>query len=94
MLTNVAMQEASVNQINTQKTWPAHVVQQDGRRLVEIPQDIAMPATEYVLRQDGDALILEPRPQTLREFLDGLEPIDEDWPDVDEGLLPAKDINL
>lgn len=83
-----------MNEVKAPKTWPAHVVTQGERRLVEIPDDFKMPAKDYTIRQEGDALILEPRQMSLREFLDTLEPIDVDWPDVDEGLLPADDVNL
>jgi antitoxin VapB len=33
-------------------------------------------------------------PKSWSEFLDKLEPVDVDWPDVDEGLLPADDVDL
>ena len=51
-------------------------------------------AAEYLIRRDGDVLIIEPKRSKLREFLDTIEPVDVDWPDVDEGLLPADDIKL
>ncbi len=53
-----------------------------------------MLASEYTIRQEGNALIVEPNPQSLREFLDTIDPVDIDWPDVDEGLLPVDDVNL
>lgn len=83
-----------MNEIKSQKIWPAQMVQQGDRKLVEIPPDFDLTASEYTIRQDGASLIVEPRPQSLREFLDSIEPVDLDWPDVDEGLLPAEDVNL
>lgn len=63
---------------------------------VRIPVEFELPGTEVTIVKDGDRLIIEPKAEklTLREFLDALEPVDVEWPDVDEGLLPLKDINL
>jgi antitoxin VapB len=83
-----------MNEIKTSRVWPAHLVQQDGRKLVEIPEDFEMAAQEYTIKQEGAALLVEPKPLSLREFLDTVEPVDVDWPDVDEGLLPLEDVKL
>lgn len=83
-----------MNEIKTSKRWPAHLVQQGDRKMVEIPQEFELLASEYTIRQEGNALIVEPNPQSLREFLDTIDPVDIDWPDVDEGLLPVEDVNL
>ncbi len=62
---------------------------------VRIPVEFELPGTEAILRQEGGSLILEPvdRPSLL-SVLDSLEPIPEEFPDIDEGLPPLRDINL
>lgn len=69
-------------------------------QVIKVPHGFELPGTEITVTKDGDRLIIEPArvelqaPQTWAEFLDALEPVDVDWPDIDEGLLPADDINL
>ncbi|MBP2447702.1 antitoxin component of MazEF toxin-antitoxin module [Rhizobium leguminosarum] len=50
-----------------------------------------------MIHRDGDRLIIEPvRRKNLLEVLAGLQPLgpEDQFPDVDETLLPAKDIDL
>lgn len=72
---------------------------------VRIPKEFELPGKEAVMRREGDRLIIEalkpvhPKgsPAALLAALDEmakLGPIDEDFPDVDAGLLPLDDINL
>ncbi len=63
---------------------------------VRIPVEFELPGNEAVMRKEGDRLILEPRRPKLGLFawLATLEPLDEDFPDVDEGLLPLKEVDL
>lgn len=83
-----------MNEITVPKAWPAHIVREGERQVVEVPKELALPEAEYLIRRDGDVLIIEPKRSKLREFLDTIEPVDVDWPNVDEGLLPADDIEL
>jgi antitoxin VapB len=56
-----------------------------------------LPGKEAEIRQIGQTLVITPinAPQkTLRALLDSWEPMDEDFPDVDAGLLPLDDIVL
>lgn len=78
----------------------------DGRAIelpegFEVPAGFESPGAEIVVVKQGDRLILEagPRPpltkpSTFQEMLDRMETIDVEWPDVDEGLLPADDVKL
>lgn len=62
---------------------------------VRIPRDLEMPGDEVVIRREGDRLILEPVGSSMAELLASLRalgPIDEPWPDVDEGLLPLEPV--
>ena len=72
---------------------------------VRIPKEFELPGKEALMRREGDRLIIEAvRPQhpkgspaALLAALDAmakLGPIDEEFPDVDAGLLPPDDINL
>ena len=62
---------------------------------VRIPVEFELPGTEAMLRREGGALVLEPldRP-TLLSVLDSLEPIPDEFPDIDEGLTPLRDVKL
>ncbi|MCI5077370.1 AbrB/MazE/SpoVT family DNA-binding domain-containing protein [Oricola sp.] len=62
---------------------------------VRIPVEFELPGDEAVMRKEGDRLIIEPaKKQDLVEWLKTIEPWDEEFPDVDEGLLPAEDVEL
>jgi antitoxin VapB len=72
---------------------------------VRIPKEFELPGQDAVMRREGDRLIIEavkpqhPKgsPAALLAALDKWAaegPIDEEFPDVDEGLLPLDDINL
>jgi antitoxin VapB len=56
-------------------------------RAIRIPKDFELPGDEVVLRKEGDKLIVEPVYPSLLSLLDTLETLEEDFPDVDEGLL-------
>jgi len=62
---------------------------QDGdRQTVEIPADWKMPGDEAEIRKEGDRLVLQPvRKKSLIALLDSWEPIDEEWPEIED--LPA-----
>lgn len=69
---------------------------------VRIPAEFALPGDRVRITRDGDRLILEPVPADGSDLLTLLfqwvkEPPlgeEDDFPDVDEGLLPLKDIEL
>jgi len=63
---------------------------------VRIPREFELPGDEVILYKDGDRLIMEPvkKQARLLELLATLEPIEDAFPDVDEGLLPLDDIQL
>lgn len=56
---------------------------------LRIPREFEFDSHEAILRKDGDRLIVEPvKKPSLLAILASLEPLDEDFSDVDEGLLP------
>lgn len=64
---------------------------------VRIPVDFEMPGDRVKIHRDGDRLIIEPvRCKNLLEVLAGLRPLgpEDQFPDIDETLLPAKGIDL
>ncbi len=69
---------------------------------VRIPKEFELPGNEALIHREGDKLIIEPvKPRYIKgsaaallAVLNSMEPIDEEFPDVDEGLLPLDDIKL
>lgn len=72
---------------------------------VRIPKEFEMPGVEAILYREGTRLVLEPvLPQyekgsaaamlAMLEELRKLGPCDDEFPDVDEGLLPVEPVNL
>lgn len=60
---------------------------------VRIPREFELPGTEALLRREGDRLVLEPmKEMSLLEYLDQMEPLDEEWTKIDR--LPPRPVNL
>ena len=52
---------------------------------VRIPRELELPGREAVLYRDGERLVLEPLPAaSLLDLLKSWQPIDTDWPAVDD----------
>ena len=52
---------------------------------VRIPREFELPGDEAVIRKEGNRLVLEPAPRrSWAEILDALEPIDEEFPEIDD----------
>jgi antitoxin VapB len=87
--------EALMNQTKT-----ANLFRNGRNQAIRIPVEFEMPGKEVTIIKDGDRLIIEPstkdkdEPSSWAEFFDNLDPVDLDFPDVDEGLLPLDDIEL
>jgi len=61
---------------------------------IRIPKDFELPGEEAILRREGDRLIIESIPATpLLSFLKDCEPLDVDFPDIDD-LPPLDDVDL
>ena len=64
---------------------------------IRIPADFEMPGERVMIHREVDRLIIEPvRRKNLSEVLAALKPLgpEDQFPDVDETLLPASDIDL
>lgn len=64
---------------------------------VRIPADFEMPGDRVMIHRDGDRLILEPvRRRSLLAVLADLEPLgpEDQFPDIDDTLLPLRGVDL
>lgn len=62
---------------------------------LRIPKDFELPGDEAIIRKEGTRLIVKPlKHPSLLALLATLETLDEDFSDVDEGLLSPDDIEL
>ena len=60
---------------------------------VRIPREFELPGEEAVMRKEGDRLIIEPvRKKSLLAYLATLEPLDEEFPEIED--LPAEDVDI
>ena len=62
---------------------------------IRIPVEFELPGNEALIRRDGNRLVIEPvHVNSLLDLLGGWEPLTEDFPDVDDALLPLDDVVL
>ena len=62
---------------------------------LRIPREFELEGDEAIVRKEGFRLIVEPVQQApLVELLAGLEPLDEEFPDVDDDLPPLDDVDV
>lgn len=62
---------------------------------VRIPREFELDAVEAIMRQEDGRLIIEPVPRMgLLATLATLPPLDEDFPDVDTGLMALDAVDL
>jgi len=62
---------------------------------IRIPAEFELPGKESLIRKEGNALIIEPKPADEKTFLDFIKecgPLtEEEWPDIDDSDLPPLD---
>ncbi len=59
---------------------------------VRIPREFEIPGEDAIMRKEGDRLVIEPvPPRSLLAVLASLEPLDEDFPPIDE--LPHQPVD-
>jgi antitoxin VapB len=62
---------------------------------LRIPREFELEGDEAIIRKVGDRLIVEPvRKGHLLKLLSTLEPLDDEFPDVDSDLQALKDVEL
>ena len=60
---------------------------------VRIPREFEIPGTQAIMRKEGERLVIEPAPEkSLLAVLASLEPIEEDFPPIEE--LPHGSVDL
>lgn len=60
---------------------------------VRIPREFELPGTEAIIRKEGLRLVIEPAPKkSLLELLDSWEPIEDEFPPIEE--LPYDEVDL
>lgn len=62
---------------------------------VRIPREFEIDGTQAIMRKEGNRLIIEPIPnrnQALLDLLASWEPLDEDFPEIEELPLEDEDI--
>ncbi len=75
----------------------ARLFRNNRSQAVRIPADFELPGDRVLIHRDGDRLILEPVPQRdLMQVLADLAPLgpEDDFPDIDATLLPARGVEL
>ncbi len=75
----------------------AKLFRNNKNQAVRIPADFELPGDRVMIHREGDRLIIEPvRRKNLLDVLASLEPLapEDQFPEIDDTLLPAKDIEL
>ncbi|MBD2604621.1 AbrB/MazE/SpoVT family DNA-binding domain-containing protein [Scytonema hofmannii FACHB-248] len=71
------------------------LIQEGNIQTLPIPKELTLSTSEVIIRQEEGKLIIEPyRKKSLLEVFANLDDIDEEFSDVDEGLLPLDDIEI
>lgn len=62
---------------------------------VRIPREFELQGNEAIMRREGDRLVIEPvATDGLMAVLSRLQPLEVEFPDVDEALPPLEDVEL
>lgn len=60
---------------------------------VRIPREFELPGSDAIMRKEGGRLVIEPAlRKSLLEVLKTLEPIEEEFPPIEE--LPYEDVDI
>jgi antitoxin VapB len=78
-----------------QAEYHVKLIHQGNTQTLTIPKELNLSTSEVIVREENGKLIIEPyKKKSLLQVLSTLEPLNEDLPDIDEGLLPLDDIEL
>ena len=73
----------------------ARVFRNGRNQAIRIPREFELLADEVLIRKEGNTLVIVPvQKSSLLAMLAGMDPLDVDFPDVDEGLLPVGEVDL
>lgn len=61
---------------------------------VRIPREFELPGNEVIIHKEGDRLIVEPvkKPNGLAELLASWEPLDEEFPEIEDPPVQPENI--
>ena len=60
---------------------------------LRIPKEFELPGTEATIRREGEKLVVEPvKKSSLLEYLMTKEPLDEEFPEIDDPLPEPVDL--
>lgn len=72
-----------------------HLERVGSRQMLYIPPEFELAGENVLIRKEGDRLIVEPAQKpSLLAYLATLDPIEDEFPDVDADLLPLDEIDL
>ena len=73
---------------------PVRLFRNGRNQAVRIPRDFELDGNEAIIRKDGKRLALEPisAQNRLVELLKTLEPIQEDFPEMEDALAEDEDV--
>jgi antitoxin VapB len=74
----------------------ARLFRNGSNQALRIPREFELPGEEVVIYREGNRLIVEPvvKKRDLLALLATLDPIEDEFPNVDEGLLPLDEVRL
>lgn len=76
-----------------QREQLVHLEWEGNRQTLHIPHEFELSSDEAMLRKEGERLIIEPRHRpSLLAYLATLEPIEDEFPDVDDSHLPTNGV--
>lgn len=80
--------------MSTQATERRARLFRNGRnQAVRIPREFELPGSEVIIRKEGNRLIVEPvKPGGLAELLASWEPLDEEFPEIEDPPVQPEDI--
>lgn len=63
-------------------------------RAVRIPREFDFPGDDVLMRKEGNTIVIEPvaKVSSLKEWLATLEPVGEEWPQIDDA--PPEPVDL
>ena len=70
------------------------LLRQDDHQTVEIPDDLRLPGNDALIYKQGDKLVIEPvRQKSLSKLLASWEPLDVEWPQVEDPTPEPVDLD-
>ena len=73
------------NPVNKQDGRPVRLFRNGRNQALRIPREFELPGEEAMIHKEGERLIIEPlKKPSLLAILATLEPLDEDFPEIED----------